>query len=284
MEKERTDVRGWSPFVSASRPDHRCLGLGRAFVARSAACLVASRGATMSQQVVTNAGVVTTNYVRNDNALVTEGQFKRFTEEAVNELNAHLTNGAGVTLNTMVSNWMVDYQTNGYSGTSPKPSDLTLITEGQTKTISHLIYGRLYAEGAIPELPYWSQSAGTNDAKIVNIGQLKTIFDFDVSNFAASPRITSAATVSVAAGIAMTPYTIAASNSPTNYGVLGLIPGLTVNSSTGVISGTPTMPGVYPMTLTASNASGTGYAPLTLTVTGAVLKSPAPRMRRASPG
>ena len=61
-------------------------------------------------------------------------------------------------------------------------------------------------------------------------------------------------------------YTIAASNGPTYYSAIGLPPGLSVNTSTGVISGTPTTACTSSVTLNASNAMGTGSATLVLTI------------------
>src|SRR5271163_4646576 len=45
--------------------------------------------------------------------------------------------------------------------------------------------------------------------------------------------------------------------------------GLTVNTASGLISGTPTAAGTSSVTLTATNGGGTGSAPLILTVTAA---------------
>jgi len=61
-------------------------------------------------------------------------------------------------------------------------------------------------------------------------------------------------------------YTIQASENPTSYSVSGLPEGVSVNTSTGVISGTPTTPGIYIVGLTATNAAGDGTGTLTLTV------------------
>jgi len=61
-------------------------------------------------------------------------------------------------------------------------------------------------------------------------------------------------------------YSITASNSPTSYEASGLPVGLSLNSATGQISGTASVPGVYPVALRAFNASGAG-APFTLTIT-----------------
>ncbi|MFM8658301.1 MAG: putative Ig domain-containing protein, partial [Chthoniobacterales bacterium] len=61
-------------------------------------------------------------------------------------------------------------------------------------------------------------------------------------------------------------YQIQANNSPTSYGASGLPEGLSINTTTGVISGTPTTPGSYSVGLTASNATGDGTATLTINV------------------
>jgi uncharacterized delta-60 repeat protein len=80
-----------------------------------------------------------------------------------------------------------------------------------------------------------------------------------------APVITSASTASVV-GFTAFSYEITATQSPTSFGASGLPAGLTVDTSTGLISGTPTEQGTFNATISASNASGTGSAPLTLTV------------------
>lgn len=62
-------------------------------------------------------------------------------------------------------------------------------------------------------------------------------------------------------------YQITASNSPTSFAAAGLPHGLSVNTATGLISGTPSAPGVVSATVSATNASGTGSASVTITIT-----------------
>ncbi|MGA0848654.1 MAG: DNA/RNA non-specific endonuclease, partial [Chthoniobacterales bacterium] len=80
-----------------------------------------------------------------------------------------------------------------------------------------------------------------------------------------SPVITVSGPATATALQAFT-YQIQASENPTSYAASGLPEGLSVNTSTGVISGTPTTPGTYTVGLTATNAGGDGTASLTINV------------------
>src|SRR5438046_1475133 len=88
-----------------------------------------------------------------------------------------------------------------------------------------------------------------------------------VSSVLAAPKpvITSPLTATGQVGVAFS-YQIAATNSPTSYNATGLPAGLSVNTGTGLISGTPTTAATSNVTLSATNAGGTGTKTLTLTV------------------
>ncbi len=94
-----------------------------------------------------------------------------------------------------------------------------------------------------------------------------------------APVITSATTASGTVGGAFS-YQIAATNSPISFTATGLPAGLTVNTRTGLISGTPTAAGTSTVTLSATNGTGTGNATLTLSVTAG---APAPALTSLSP-
>ncbi|HMJ22553.1 MAG TPA: putative Ig domain-containing protein, partial [Terriglobales bacterium] len=89
---------------------------------------------------------------------------------------------------------------------------------------------------------------------------------FTIANM---PVITSPPTASGQIGVAFS-YTITATNNPTSYNATGLPPGLNVNTSTGLISGTPTTAGTTNVTISASNGTSpcisTGSATLVITI------------------
>ena len=79
------------------------------------------------------------------------------------------------------------------------------------------------------------------------------------------PGVTSALTAATIAG-SLFNYTITASRGPTSYGATPLPAGLTLNPLNGLISGTPTVPGVYNVNISASNTAGADTKVLVLTI------------------
>ena len=97
------------------------------------------------------------------------------------------------------------------------------------------------------------------------VGATTSTLTLTVGSTPPAPVISSAAAASGTVGTAFT-YTITASNNPTSYNATGLPSGLSISTTTGVISGTPTATGTSMVTLDATNAGGTGTKTLTLTV------------------
>jgi hypothetical protein len=85
-----------------------------------------------------------------------------------------------------------------------------------------------------------------------------------------APVITSSLSASGPVNTAFS-YSITATNSPTSYNATGLPAGLSVNTSNGVISGTPTSVGTTNVTISATNSVGTGSATLTITITNGLV-------------
>ncbi len=92
----------------------------------------------------------------------------------------------------------------------------------------------------------------------------------------AAPAITSASNASFTSGSAGS-FTVTATGYPApTFGETGTLPtGITLNATTGVLSGTPTQSGSFPITLSASNGVGTAATQsFTLTVSSSCTAGP----------
>jgi uncharacterized protein (DUF1800 family) len=83
---------------------------------------------------------------------------------------------------------------------------------------------------------------------------------------AAPTAITSPSTAIAVVGGGAFNFTLSSSNGGGNYTSTGLPSWLTLNSATGLLSGTPTQAGTYSFTITATNAAGSGSQAITITV------------------
>jgi hypothetical protein len=91
---------------------------------------------------------------------------------------------------------------------------------------------------------------------------------------AITPVITSPAAAAGQAGVPFS-YTITANNVPTSFSATGLPPGVTVNTTSGLISGTPTANGTFPAQINAINGAGTATQALTITIAVATIPTAA---------
>ena len=119
--------------------------------------------------------------------------------------------------------------------------------------------------GDITGTPSAAGTTSVNLSATNSSGTGTATLSLTVNASGSAPAITSSLIASATVGTAFS-YQITASNSPTSYNATGLPAGLSVNTSTGVISGTPSAAGTSSVTLSATNANGTGTAALSLTV------------------
>jgi hypothetical protein len=101
----------------------------------------------------------------------------------------------------------------------------------------------------------------------VYVGTASGVGVFGALQTSGVPVITSPLTASGNSGKPFT-YQITATNNPTSYSAAGLPAGLSLNTSTGLISGTPTTAVTANVTIGATNTSGAATATLVITIRG----------------
>jgi hypothetical protein len=99
----------------------------------------------------------------------------------------------------------------------------------------------------------------------VYVGTTNGVGVFGILPTSAPPAITSPGTASGSAGRPFS-YQITATNNPASYSASPLPSGLSLNATSGQISGTPVAPGTTNVTIGATNLNGTGTATLVITI------------------
>ncbi|NCZ52893.1 MAG: hypothetical protein EBY81_03215, partial [Verrucomicrobia bacterium] len=130
------------------------------------------------------------------------------------------------------------------------------LPSGITLTSSGLLSGTSNTGGTYPVVIRLTDANGSYAETSVSLVVVAPVV---------APVITSSATASGQKGTAFS-YTITASGSPTSYNATPLPAGLNFNTSTGAITGTPTVGGTFSITLSATNSGGSGTKALTLTI------------------
>ncbi len=177
------------------------------------------------------------------------------TDSASSVASTSVTLGGNVTADgaATVTERGIVYST---SNTTPTTSDTKIAIGSGTGTFSQSVTG-LAASTTYYVRAYAINSAGTSYGSAITVTTLPP-----------APVISSGATASGTYGSSAFSYTIAASGNPTSFSASTLPPGLSLNTSTGAITGTPTdaTGSPYSVTIGATNAGGTGTATLTITI------------------
>jgi autotransporter-associated beta strand protein len=131
--------------------------------------------------------------------------------------------------------------------------------DGVNWTSLNAIYSTTY-----PDNLYYGFYTVSNNTSSLNTATLTDV-GFSQSSAAGSPEISSATTATATIGQNFS-YQITASNNPDTFLATGLPAGLTLNTSTGLISGAPTALSVNEVTIGAVNTAGSGQTTLMLNV------------------
>jgi Putative Ig domain len=131
-------------------------------------------------------------------------------------------------------------------GLNPLTADFSL------KSNSPAINSGSYIAGVTPEVD------------IDGVARITTAIDRGAYE-AGKPFINSASTALGAVNVDLT-YQIIATNAPTAYAATGLPAGLSINTTTGIISGKPTAAGTFSVSASATNTAGTTSATIAFTI------------------
>jgi hypothetical protein len=149
-----------------------------------------------------------------DFAAVNQGQLKNITWRAYLELEAKLAGGAGPAIEDLIDSWVT--LPTGIPAPGPNADDFAAANLGQAKALAKPFYDRLIAAGQIEynaqqdtsrylwlpledqegpgRYPWDRATAAADDHALINIGQVKNLFSFDVISTAAPQNLVAAAT------------------------------------------------------------------------------------------
>lgn len=121
----------------------------------------------------TSRGVIEASSAGNDFEAVNAGQVKHVAKMAAAEMNANLVEGAGDSIDQMVTS---------FSSVSPTDSDFEAVNVGQLKAVAKPFYDRLIELGLASAYPWSDSDPYRDDFRLANAGQVKNLFSFLIAS------------------------------------------------------------------------------------------------------
>ena len=253
--------------VTAAVPNIATLSPASGAVGTAVTITGANFGATQGTSTVTFNGTAGTPTSWSATSVVVPVPSGATTGNVAVTVGGVASNGVNFTVSASVPNIATLSPVSGAVGTAVTIAGTNFGATQGTSTVKF--------NGALGTPTSWSAtsvvvpvaSGATTGSVVVTVGGVASNgVNFTVTA-AALPVITSGTAAGGTVGTAFS-YQITATNSPSSFGATGLPAGLTVNTLSGLISGTPTSAGSSTVTLSATNSAGTGSASLTLTISG----------------
>ena len=142
-------------------------------------------------------------------------------------------------------------------------------TTGVAMAANTLQAGQYYTASLI----YQTRTIVFQDTNTTWLATYSSQVDFKIATISGIPVITSPSSITTTVGLPFF-YQIIATNHPISYSASPLPAGLTLDSTLGIISGTPTGSGTTSISLSASNIDGPGFAGVAPTVQSSPVAGP----------